>query len=57
MDGVVTTGVSAPPKSNMKARLELEALLEDALARADNLGEPLTALRISQALDTLRQHL
>jgi hypothetical protein len=41
----------------MKAQQELAALLEDALASADNLGDTLVAAHISQALETLRQRL
>jgi hypothetical protein len=54
--GVATTGVTAPP-SKVKAQQELAALLEDALASADNLGDTLVAAHISQALETLRQRL
>jgi hypothetical protein len=52
---LVTTLLTVPPDNDMEARLALAALLEDALDRADNLGENLVGAHISQALETLRK--
>jgi len=53
--GFVTTLVTAPSDHGTAARQELVTLLEEALTRADKIGESLVAAHINQALETVRQ--